>query len=118
MKNKLGFLGVFGFLGVLGIITDDKLFLSFFAFFVFIRYFFVIPDELFRLNVRRSAAPAFFTGIAIQAAAIAINAVTMDDSYLIVGLSLGFSVPLFLFILLLVILELKEKRNAGHGDNN
>jgi hypothetical protein len=111
MKNKLGFLGIVGFLGILGIITEDRTYLAFFAFLVFFRYFFVIPDELFRLNVRRAASPAFFTGVAVQTATIAVNVITKDDSFLIAGLALSFSVSMFLFIILLIIAELKEQKN-------
>lgn len=111
MKNKLGFLSLLGFLGIIGIITEDRTYLSFFAFFVFFRYFFVIPDELFRLNVRRAASPAFFTGVAVQAATVAVNAVTKDDSFLIAGLGMSFAVSMFVFIILLVIAEFKEQKN-------
>jgi hypothetical protein len=111
MKNKLGFMGLLGFLGIIGIVTDNQLFLAFFAFFVFFRYFFVKPDELFKLNVRRAATPSFFIGVVIQVLIIAAGAFTDDLSYLVAGYSLSFIIPVFLFILLLVIYELREQRN-------
>ncbi len=111
MKNPLGYLGILGFVGIIGIITEERLFLAFFAFFVFFRYFFVIHDELFRQNVRKAAAPAFFTGAGIQAASVAVSVFTKDDPLLIAGLSLSFSISMFVFIILLVIAEFKEQRS-------
>lgn len=111
MKNKLGLLGMLGFLGILGFVTDNRYFLAFFGFLVFFRYFFVIPDELFKLNVRRAAAPAFFTGVGIQAITITITAFTKDVPQLVTGLSLSFSISIALFIILLVIAEFKELRS-------
>lgn len=111
MKNPLGYLGIFGFVGIIGIITEYRLFLAFLSFFVFVRYFFVIPDELFRENVRRAATPAFFTGTAVQAASVAVSAFTKDESLLTAGLALSFSISMFVFIILHVIAEFKEQRS-------
>lgn len=111
MKNKLGLLGVLGLLGILGIVTDNRFFLGFFAFLVFFRYFFVIPDELFMQNLRRAATPAFFTGVAVQGITIAVTAFTKDTQQLISGQALSFSISIAPFIILLVIAEFKELRN-------
>lgn len=111
MKNKLAFLGLLGLLGILGIVTDNRYFLCFFAFLVFLRYFFVIPDELFMQNVRRAATPAFFTCIGVQAATLSVTAFTKSNEQLITGFALSFSVSMMLFIILLVIAEFKEQRN-------
>ncbi len=111
MKNKLGFLGLLGFWGILGIVTDNRGFLAFFAYFVFLRYFFVRPDELFKLYVQRAATAAFFTGVCVQAATIAITAFTKDTVQLTGGLSLSFAASIIVFILLLVIAEFRESRS-------
>jgi hypothetical protein len=111
MKNKLGFLGLLGFWGVLGIVTDNRYLLAFFAYFVFFRYFFVKPDELFKQYVQGAATPAFFTGVAIQAVTIAVTAFTKDINQLVIGLSLSFSIPVMLFIILLVGTEYRELRS-------
>lgn len=111
MKNKLGFLGLVGFLGILGIVTDNRGFLAFFAYFVFFRYFGVKPDELFRLNVRRAAVPAFFAGLAIQVLTIGASAFTDDMRLFAAGMSLCYFVSVFLFIMILVISEFKEQRS-------
>jgi hypothetical protein len=111
MKNKLGFLRLLGLLGILGIITDNRYFLCSFAFLVFLRYFFVIPDELFMQNVRRAATPAFFTCIGVQAVTLSVTAFTKSNEQLITGFALSFSVSMMLFIILLVIAEFQEQRN-------
>lgn len=108
MKNKFGYFGLIGFIGILGLVTDNHYLLAFFSFFVFFRYFFVIPDELFKLNIQRAATSAFFTGITIQIITIAISAFTKSSSYLITGYSLSFSISIALFIFILVIAEFKE----------
>jgi hypothetical protein len=111
MNNKLGLLGLLGFLGILGFVTDNRYLLAFFGFLVFFRYFFVIPDELFKQNVQRAATPAFFTGVGVQAITIIVTAFTKDVPQLVTGLSLSFSISIALFIILLVITEFKELRS-------
>lgn len=108
MKNKLAFLSLLGFLGIIGFLTENKFMFAFFAYFVFARYFFVRPDELFKQNVQKAATPAFFTGLAMQALTISVTAFTSDTRQLIIGLSLSFSVPTMLFILILVVREFRE----------
>lgn len=110
MRNKLGYMGLMGFMGILGITTENRYLLAFFAYFVFLRYFFVIPDELFTRYVQRASVPAFFTGVAIQTLTIAVTAFTQDKTQLIAGLSLAFSIPVALFIILLIRSEFKEMR--------
>ncbi len=110
MRNKVGYLGLFGFMGILGIITDNRFLLAFFAYFVFFRYFFIKPDELFKLYVQSAAVPAFFTGVTIQFLTIAITAFTKNITQLITGLSLSFSISTALFILILTFFEMKETR--------
>ena len=112
MKNKLGFMGLVGFLGILGIVTDNRAFLAFFAYFVFFRYFGVKPDELFKLNVRRAATPAFFSGLVIQVLTIGASAFIEDMGLFVIGMSLCFIVSVFVFITVLVVLEFKEQRNG------
>lgn len=111
MRNKVGYLGLFGFMGILGIVTDNKYLLAFFAYFVFFRYFFVRPDELFKLYVQSAAVPAFFTGVTVEFLTIAITAFTKNITQLVTGLSLSFSISTALFILILTISEMKESRS-------
>jgi len=112
MKNKLGFLGLLGFLGILGIVTDNRAFLAFFAYFVFFRYFGVKPDELFKLNVRKAATPAFFSGLAVQALTVGASAFIDDMRLFVIGMSLTFFVSVMVFIIVLVVLEFREQRSS------
>ena len=61
--NSLGFLSLLALLGFLGWLTGEKGYFGFFGFAYYIRYFFVLPDELFQLSVRRAATLGFFTQV-------------------------------------------------------
>ena len=109
MKNSLGFLGFVGFVGILGIITDNRSFLGFFGYFVFFRYFRVKPDELFRQNLRRAATPAFFAGLVTQVLAIGTSAFVHTAAPATIGLVASFIVSVLIFLITLIVLELKEQ---------
>jgi len=111
MKNKLGFLGVLGLFGAAGFFTDNKSYFALFAFLYFFRYFFVIPDELFKINIQKSATPAFFTGTAIYALTIALTAFRVGTVVFASGLVLGFVIPFLMFTILLSVYEIKESGN-------
>lgn len=111
MKNALGFLGIVGFVGVLGIVTDNRAFLGFFGYFVFFRYFGVKPDELFKSNVGRAATPAFFAGLFIQLIALCTSAFVHTATLVTMELAATFVVSMLIFIITLVVLELKEQTN-------
>lgn len=110
MKNKLGYLGLLGLLGLLGIITDNRAFLGFFGFLIYFRYFTVIPDELFKDNVKKAATYAFFIGIVVMAITIAFTTILKYKTILLIGMLMSFSVSLFVFTILLVTYEFKESR--------
>ncbi len=55
-----GFLAILGFIGIF---TEEKLFLSFFAFIVDLQYFFIKDDEMWETYMCRSAAKAFCLGM-------------------------------------------------------
>lgn len=58
--NPLGLLALLSIIAVLGFLTDNKGWFGFFGFFYYIRYFWVLPDEFFLENVRKTATLAFF----------------------------------------------------------
>ena len=97
MKNKLGFLGLLGLFGAVGFFTGSKVYFTLFAFLYFFRYFFVIPDELFKMNIQKSATPAFFTGMAIYALTTALTAFHISTVVFATGLVLGFAIPFLIF---------------------
>lgn len=116
MKNILGYLGLFGFVGILGIITENRGIIAFFAYFVFFRYFFIRPDELFKLNVQRAVTPSFFTAVTVQVLTIVVSILTNNTTLLLKGLAMSFSIPVALFIVILVISEFRESRGCSHGN--
>lgn len=109
MKNKLGFLGFLGLLGFLGFFTENKTYIFFFTFLIYFRYFKVIPDELFKENVRRAATPAFFTGVAIFVITSGLTAFSISTLYYVTGLVIGFAVSFMVFTIIMASLEIKER---------
>jgi len=111
MKNKLGFLGLLGLLGIAGFFSDNKAYFALFAFFYFLRFFFVMPDELFKANIQKSATPAFFVGVAIYALTVSLTAFHVSPIVFAAGLVLGFVIPFFIFTISLGVYEIQEGRN-------
>ena len=113
MNNKLGYLGILGLIGLLGF-TGNFCFFSFFGFFAYFRYFKVIPDELFKENVRKAATPSFFVSIIVTALisgyiTLFKNTTIQDlSSDLVTGLAMNFALPIFVFTGILVYLEINE----------
>ncbi|MCC0782267.1 DUF3796 domain-containing protein [Clostridioides sp. ES-S-0108-01] len=107
--NKLGFLGFLGFLGIAGIsYTGEIHTISFCAFFVFFRYFNIIPDELFKENLRKAATPAFFLTLTSLSASMVISIVSYKISNIENGLGISFSVAMISFIGIFAYLQHKE----------
>lgn len=109
MKNKLGFLGFLGLLGLLGFFSDNKAFFCFFGFLAYFRYFAIIPDELFKENVRKAATPAFFTGVVVYTLTGALTFFQICTTVYVSCLVLGFVVSFLLFTGIFVYYEFKEK---------
>lgn len=66
MKNWYGLLGLLSLVGLIGVFTQERSFLAFFSFAVDFSFFGVQPDEMFREQIRRSAAWGFFSGMGIS----------------------------------------------------
>lgn len=109
LNNKLGYLGFLGLIGLIGL-TGNFYFFGFFGFLVYFRYFSVIPDELFKKNVRKAASPSFFVSITISALIAGYGALTQSIStqYLATGLTMNFAIPIFVFTGILVNSEFNE----------
>jgi len=109
MTNKLGYMGFIGLLGLIGL-NGNIYFFSFFGFFVYFRYFKVIPDELFKENVRKAATPSFFMGVIICILFGGYVGLTeaVSNIELAIGMTMIFSVPIILFTVILVYRELSE----------
>lgn len=116
MVNKLGYLGFLGLIGLMGF-GGNFYFFGFFGFLVYFRYFRVIPDELFKENVRKAATPSFFVSIIVATLftvyiSLHKNASVQDIAReLAMGLAINFALPIFVFTGILVYLEISE--NGG-----
>ena len=108
MKNKLGYIGFLGLLGTVGFFAHNNVYFALFAFLYYLRYFWVIPDELFKENVRMAASPSFFTSLVLYVITVALTAFRVSTLIFVIGLVTGFVVPLILFTILLVSFEVKE----------
>lgn len=112
MNNKLGYLGFLGLIGLIGL-AGNYYFFGFFGFFVYFRYFKVVPDELFKENVRKAATPSFFVSVTVCALVSGYVALFKSASFqeMAIGLSINFALPIVVFTTILVYLEIRE--NGG-----
>lgn len=109
-KNPLGFLGFLGFLGILSFITQHWPYLWFFAFFNFFRFFWVIPDELFMENVKKSATPAFFTSLILYVLTVALRVFYDSNDIYMACLVICFAASFLVFFVLLAVYSFRERR--------
>ncbi len=107
MKNKLGFLGFFGALGLLGAYTGQSGYYGFFGFCAYFYYFTVIPDEMFRENVRRAAAAAFFVLMAVSGIGLGAALVSGCTEWAGAAFALAFAASAGTFSLLMAASELR-----------
>lgn len=113
--NYLGFLSVLSLIAILGFITENKGLIGFFGFLYYLRYFWVIPDEFFILNVRKSAAAAFMAEMISLVPFMFICFGVLDaDKAVPSAFALSFTVAVFAFTIALMVFELKEQNGAGN----
>jgi hypothetical protein len=107
MKNKISLFGLLGLLGLLGLVTDNPGFYGFFGFFGFFGFANIIPDEMFRMNVNKAAAYAFFTGVVIYPLAVIVATLSRDLFAVVMtfGFAIGWAVQILVFSLLLAWYE-------------
>lgn len=108
--NKLGFLSLIGLLGLLGIVTENRGLLGFFGYLYYIRYFTVIPDELFTDNIRKAGCNGFFTGIVVSTIFLAVCLLVKKSALFQLAFLSGFVVSMFAFTITLAYYEYKEQR--------
>ncbi|WML32600.1 DUF3796 domain-containing protein [Clostridium sp. OS1-26] len=120
MKNKLGYLGLLGTIGILGILIHSFFCSVFLVFFFFLTYAKVIPDELFKENVKKSALNAFTVNMMINAVIMVVcfsitnfyQFSTPNSSMLmfsVVAFVLNFIISILTFVFTLMIYGHKEK---------
>lgn len=113
MKNKYGFIGFMSLLGFIGLFDEEPLFLSFFAFGLFFKYFLVQPDEFFIETIRKCATYAFFINLFIvTGATFVFYYFKISSNPLAGGTALGFGISIAIFAFMTFIMELKEQLGA------
>lgn len=107
IKNKLGLLGFLGLLGLLGFFTGNSSFYGFFSFFCFFIFSSVLPDELFKNNVKKAAKNAFFTSVLVFPVVALWSIVTSYsiENGLALGFGLNFGLQAFVFGISLAFYE-------------
>lgn len=117
MKNKLALLGFLSLLGPLGFLTPHRYFLGFFAYAVFFRYWGVVPDELFTAYLEKSAARAFFAGIAVQTGCTLVLGLLLGSATASAAASaLATPVALVVFAFTLARCQRLEQEGLSHED--
>lgn len=112
--NYLGFLSLLSIIAVLGWSTGNTGLYGFLGFLYYARYFFVVPDELFRLNVQKAA---FFALIAELLCLIPFlfvcSMIYGIRSALPMAFALCFAAAVISFSIGLAVLEWKEQKGAA-----
>lgn len=115
--NYLGLLSLLSLIGILGWTTENAGLYGFFGFAYYIRYFRIIPDELFRLNIQKAAAFAFMSEmISLVPFMFICSYIYGSGKAVPTAFGLSFAVTVFAFTAALIILELKEQRGASNND--
>lgn len=113
--NYLGFLSLLALIAVLGWATDNRGLYGFFGFAYFIRYFWVIPDEFFQLNVQKAATFAFMAEmIVLVPLMFAFSALYGSAKAVPAAFAASFAVAIFAFSITLAVLEWNEQRGAAN----
>ncbi|WP_026895971.1 DUF3796 domain-containing protein [Clostridiisalibacter paucivorans] len=109
--NYLGLLSLLSLIGFLGWKTGDISLYGFFGFGYYIRYFFIIPDELFELNVRKAATSAFLCQMISLVLFMFLGYfVYLDARAIPFAFGLSFATAIFVFSIYLMVLEYRESR--------
>lgn len=111
--NYLGFLSLLSLISILGWKSGNTGLYGFFGFIYFIRYFWVIPDEMFLLNMQKSATIAFMLSMVSLVPFMFSCSVFYNISAAIpMAFALGFAVSTIAFTFALTGLEWRERRGA------
>ena len=111
--NCMGLLALPALASLLFLPTGDPAFLGFFCFLVFLRYFWVNPDELFLLTLRQAATAAFVAECTLLGPLLLFfHFLSPDRSPMPQALGLSFGLSIILFCLYHSWLEWKEARGS------
>lgn len=111
--NYLGFLSLLALIAVLGWKTENKGLYGFFGFAYYLRYFWVIPDEFFKLNVQKASTFALMTEM-ISLVPFMFICTLIYGAAKAVPRAFGFSyaAAILAFTTALIVLEWKEQKGA------
>lgn len=111
--NPLGLLALLSVIAVLGFLTDNKGWFGFFGFFYYIRYFWVLPDEFFLENVRKTATLSFFASLLSLILYVFLFCAFYDPARAAaMAFGLSFATSVIVFSLALALCEWREQRGA------
>ncbi len=111
--NYLGFLSLLALVAILGWKTGNTGLYGFFGFAYYLRYFWVIPDEFFRLNVQKAATFAFMSEmISLVPFMFVCNYIYGAAKAVRTAFGSSFAVTIFAFTIALIVLEWKEQKGA------
>ena len=111
--NYLGWLSLLSLISVLGWKSGNTGLYGFFGFIYFLRYFWMIPDEMFLLNVQKSATIAFMLSMVSLVPLMFSCSVFYNISAAIpMAFALSFVVSTLAFTFVLTGLEWRERRGA------
>ncbi len=116
MKRRYGFLGFFSLIGLLGFWTHDPMYFPFLGFALFFEYFFVETDEMFIDNMRKAAAWAFFSDLAITTVVTCYYAIIKNNSDIALtkGVGFGFGAAIVVFCIVTACFDWKDRRGVSN----
>ncbi len=111
--NYLGFLSLLALIAILGWTTKNTGLFGFFGFAYYLRYFWIIPDEFFKLNVQKASTFAFMAEmISLVPFMFICSHVYSGTKAVPTAFGLSFAVVIFAFTAALIVLEVKERKGA------
>lgn len=111
--NYLGFLSLLALIAVLGWRTGNEGLYGFFGFAYYFRYFWVIPDEFFRLNVQKAATFAFMSEMILLVPFMFVCTFAYGAAKAVpVSFALSFAVTILAFTIALIFSEWRERKGA------
>lgn len=111
--NYLGFLSLLALISILGWRTGNTGLYVFFGFAYYFRYFWVSPDEFFRLNVQKAATFAFLSEMISLVPFLFVCSFLYGGARAVpAAFGLSFAAAIFAFTAALMVLEWKERKGA------
>lgn len=111
--NYLGFLSLLALIAILGWQTENKGLYGFLGFAYYFRYFGVIPDEFFQLNVQKAATFAFMSEMVLLVPFMFVCTFIYGAAKAVpISFALSFAVTILAFTIALVFHEWRERKGA------